>query len=432
MKKVHRIIALTLVLLIFAAMGASCSSSDKAFMTLGKKSFSKNYFEFFLSRQKGILATVNNYGSVATSEAFWRTTISSDGTTYNEYWTSYIYDSMKVLLSALYLFEEVYGLKLPDETVASVDEKMAELVELDGDGSRSAFNSILSGYGVNYKQLREIYLLEEKIDYLKSYLYGADLSLVSDDVKEEYYQENFVRFKQVLLTNYYYFYETDEDGTEIYYDPETWKPIYDKSTGIRKFDAEGKALTDENGNIIYYTEDGRIAYDKVNGERAMIYDVDGKPKTAPYSAEQMQQHLQLAEDIVEFTEAGDAVTFEKYISQYSDDFGDENYPNGYYIPLSVRYSSYGINDVIDELADMQVGEIRLVESDAGYHVVMKYKLDRGAYNDSDNAVWFEDFTESVANWLFEKKCREHTGSIVVNDSLIEGIDMATVKANYNY
>lgn len=431
-KKAYRIIALTLALLLIASGTLSCAASGKAMMKLGDQSFPANSFEFFLSRQKGILSAVGNFGSAAKSDAFWRTTMTSDGLTYNDYWTAYIYDSMKVLLAALYLFEEVYELKLPRDIVDAVDERLAELVDYDGDGSRSAFNAILSAYGVNYKQLREIYLLEEKIEYLKAYLYGSDLSLVSEEVKEEYYQENYIRFKQVLFTNYYYIYETDNDGTEIYCDPESMKPVYDKSTGIRRFDESGNALTDEDGNIIYYTEDGKIAYDKQKGERSIVYDEAGNPITLPYSAAQMRERLKAAEDIVEFTPAGDTAAFEKYVAEYSDDGGEENYPGGYYVPAGVRYSGYAINDVIAELSVMKVGEIRLVESDAGYHVVMKYRLDKGAYDEEDNAVWFDGFGDMVADWLFEKRCREYTGAIVIDEGLLKGLDMISVKPNYNY
>lgn len=431
-KSIFKAFTLTLAVLIFGLAALSCGSSGKPAMTLGNQSISINMYEFFLSRQKGTLTTTYYYGSQAKSDDFWRTIMSSDGKTYNEFWTSYITEAARVYLAALYLFEEVYKLELPDSVIKSVDEKMDELVEYDGDGSKAALNAILSNYGVNHKMLREIYLLEEKINYLQEYLYGADLSKVADNVKEEFYQANYCRFKQVFIANYYYIYETDADGTVIYIDPETKTPVYDSKNGTRKFDGNGNAIKDENGSIIYYTEDGKIAYEKEKGEPMYTYDSNGKLMTKPYGADEMKIRLEKAEDITEFTTPGDTAAFEEYITKYSDEDSDVTYPNGYYFPVSAQYSYDYINAIITALSGMETGEVRIVQSDYGYHVVMKYKLDAGAYSVSENDVWFEDFGSMVAQWLFDKKCAEHTGSIVIDEDLLAALDMIKAKPNYNY
>ena len=43
---------------------------------------------------------------------------------------------------------------------------------------------------------------------------------------------------------------------------------YDKETGHTRTDKDGKTVTDSNGADVYYTDDGRIAYDRKNGVRA--------------------------------------------------------------------------------------------------------------------------------------------------------------------
>ncbi len=434
-KLIMRAAALALVAVMLVFPLSSCSSGKKM-MTLGKQSVTVNMYEFFLSRQKGTLCTTYYYGSDAKADDFWRTTISSDGSTYNDYWTSYILESAKVYLAALYLFEEAYELTLPADATDEVDARLAELVDYDGDGSKSKLNAILSQYGVNYGMLREIYLIEAKISYLQEYLYGADLSKVSDELKEEYYQDNYVRFKQVFLANYYYVYETDANGDVIYYDPNDTEGkgiiLYDSSTGIRKFDENGLALKDNNDKIIYYHEDGSVAYDEENGLPAHVYDTNGQYKTAAYGADELKNILKNAEDMVEFTPAKDTDAFEKLISEYSEAETAEEYPNGYYFLKSSRYEYEYINDIIKELEDMQVGDIRLVESDYGYHVIMKYKLDKGGYAEADNAEWFEGFATGVVQWLFSIKCKEYTGSITFDEELAGSVSMIDVEPNYNY
>ncbi|MBQ9080371.1 MAG: hypothetical protein IJY27_04785 [Clostridia bacterium] len=439
-KRLVRLAALVLALLTIVVSAVACSSGQ-TLLSLGKQKISLNLYELYLSRQKGTLCTTYYYGSEAKYDDFWDTTIDTDGTTYNDYWTSYILYCVKVYLAAMYMFEEEYKLTLPDEYIEEVDEYLYEFIIGDGDGSKAALNAILADYGVNYNMLRDAYMIEAKVDYLQQYLYGSDLSKVSDELKEQYYQDNYVRFKQVFLANYYYVYETDEDGTVIYYEPgeesETGKILYDKSTGIRKFDENGKALTDEDGSIIYYNEDGTIAYDKVNGVPAYTYDENGNFKTELHSDEKMAELLAHAEDIAEFTTPGDTKTFEDYIEKYSEDGdGQSNYPDGYYFATNAQYGYQYIVDIIEELGTMEVGEISIVESEYGYHIIMKYELDEGAYSDTDKDVWFEStttsFTSDVMQWLFGERCEQYLDKIEVNEKLLSELDMKIVNPNFYY
>ncbi|HHT54724.1 MAG TPA: hypothetical protein GX011_07355 [Clostridiales bacterium] len=432
-KKQIQIIALSLALAAVLVL-ASCSQGKKL-MTLGGQSVSVNIYEFFLSRQKGLLCTPYYYGSGALSRDFWNTTISPDGTTYNDFWTAQIIDSLRIYLVALYLFEEEYDLTLPKSAVEEVDTKLAELLDYDAEGSRTAFNAILSQYGVNYNMLRNIYLLEAKVNYLQVHLYGVDLSLVSDAVKEEYYQNNYVRLKQAFFPNYYYVYETDADGNTIYYDPDTGTILYDSSTGIRKFDESGRALTDKDGKVIYYNEDGSIAYDKERGVPAITFDENGRYKTSPYSSEELGQILRAAEDAVASIKPGDTEAFEKLIEEQSakvKGIDQPQYPNGYYFRKNTPYNYDYINDIVAKLSTMEVGEVGLVESDYGYHVIMKYRLDPGAYDKEENAEWFSDFGGGVVDWLFRQKCAGYLGDIVFDERAAAGIDMRSVAPNYNY
>ena len=439
-KRIVRIVAVLLAMLTLVMSMVSCSSG-KTMMQLGKQKISLNLYELYLSRQKGTLCTTYYYGSKAKYDEFWQTTISTDGTTYNDYWTSYLLQCVKVYLAAMYMFEEEYKLTLPQSYLDEVEEKLQELIIGDGDGSKAALNAILSQYGVNYNMLRDSYLIDAKVQYLQEYLYGKDLSKVSDDLKQQYYEENYVRFKQVFLAKYHYVYETDADGTVIYYEAksgsETGKKLYDKTAGIRKFDDAGNALTDENGSVIYYNEDGTIAYDKENGVPAYTYDENGNFKTENYSAAKIKEIKTTAEDIAEFTNPGDTDTFEDYIEKYGEDSDAQaNNPNGYYFAVNAQYGYDYIVDIITELCAMQDGEIRVVESDYGFHVIMKYELDKGAYDNEDNSVWFESesssFNSDVMQWLFTTRCEQYLDDIKVNESVLAERDIKSVQPNYYY
>ena len=71
MKKVQRIIALALSVLMLLACLVSCASNGKALMTLEDKSVSVNIFKLYLSRMKGNLASSYSFGSSALTSDFW-------------------------------------------------------------------------------------------------------------------------------------------------------------------------------------------------------------------------------------------------------------------------------------------------------------------------------------------------------------------------
>lgn len=421
---------------VMLGMSLTGCSSGKL-LTLSGQSISSNLYELYLSRQKGTLCTTYYYGSKAKYDEFWQTTISTDGTTYNDYWTAYILRCVELYLVALYLFEEEYDLTLPQSYIDEVDEKMEELVIGDGDGSKSELNKILSNYGVNYNMLRESYLIEAKVSYLRNYLYGSSLSKVSDELKEQYYNENYVRFKQVFFANYDYVYLTDDDGTVMYFDTETEEPLYDKKNGERRADEDGSVIKDEYGNVMYFNADGTVAYDAENGTPAYTTDPDtGNYRTVSHTAEELAKRAERANDIAEFTAKGDTATFEKYMQSGDDSESQNTNPDGYYFPINAQYSYKYIVDIIEQLCQMEVGEIRVVESDYGYHVIMKYELDEGAYEDSDKSVWFENesnsFSDDVQQWLFESLCEGYLDRIEINETLLGQVDMAMVSPNYYY
>jgi hypothetical protein len=105
-------------------------------------------------------------------------------------------EEAKTYLAALYLFEK-NDLKLPNETLDAIDAELAELMDYRADGSKSQFNALLAEYGVNYKLLREAMIISEKISYLKQYLFGADGSKIAENLVDDYYRENYRRFKVI-------------------------------------------------------------------------------------------------------------------------------------------------------------------------------------------------------------------------------------------
>ena len=430
-------LVLLLALALCLPLLVSCSGKNgKTLIEIEGVKVSVNTYELLLSRMKGALARTQ--GTEIEKNDFWTTVVDSDNTTYEEYLREAILENAKTYAIGVYLHDKVYGLKLSKEATDTIDADLAEFIEYDGDGSKAALNQILSEFGVNYNILRETYIMEAKIDALKVHLYGKDASKIADTVKDEYCRENFVRFKQVFLASYYYVCETDANGDDIYYTTNSLgnKVIcYDKENGVTKTDADGNVIKDKDGYEVYYTKDGKIAYDKENGSTAFIFDTDGQPVVGDYTKEELAEIKKEANTILSKIPAGEYDAFEIFMEQRGEDADAQTYENGYYLYHDPsNYASYPyLESIVEALGDMEVGETALVESDYGYHVIMKYPVEKGAYSDEANEDWFEGFEEGLIDDMFMSLCKEYMDKVSVDEDLLATVPaMKKIGKNYYY
>ena len=426
-----RFFVCVLVLAMTLTMFASCSkNSGKTLMSLESTTISVNVYQLLLTRMKGALA--RSFGSQVMTDSFWQTTIESDGTTYNDYFTAEVLQNTKTYLVALYLFDE-YGLELSEEAVAAVDKDMEGLLVGDGDGSKSQLNQILSAYGMNYNMLREFYLAEKKVTALQNYLYGANASLVASGVKNEFMRENYVCFRQIFLASYYYVKEVDAYGNVAYFSSDGTKYLYDTENGVTMEDKNGKVIVDKYGNEIYFDADGKVLYDTKKGKTLYVTDENGAYTTKDYTKEELEKIEKNAELLASQVTAGDFEDFEELMEEYSEDEeGMEEYENGYFLAKDTTYSYTYLNDICAALSDMEVGESEMVTSDYGYHIIMKYECEDGAYAEEANSIWFTDFNSMLIEMLFLQEANKYMDGIKLDEDLLGTLDMKSVTHNYYY
>ncbi|MBE6634454.1 MAG: hypothetical protein E7620_08970 [Ruminococcaceae bacterium] len=298
MKKLARVTTLALALLLVLLSAVSCANQGKTLITLDKNdckvTFSANLYQLLLSRWKGQLVEGKhtNNGYNAEQSGFYDSKDKYNGETLQtlgEFYADLVLENCKNFTAVLWLFESM-GLSLTDEQVADVDERLSDLLEYYGGGSKTKLNSILANYGVNYSILRDAYLMEAKVDAVQAALYGAEGSLLGQEVKTEFLAENYVHFKQIFIPYFHYVYEVDKNGDEIYYVKESQmaRICYDTSKFEGK-DEKGLPITDENGDTVFYTSEDqtRIAYDTVNGIRSFKLDANGESVTKEMTADEI-------------------------------------------------------------------------------------------------------------------------------------------------
>ena len=433
---IRRIVSvlLCLSLLMGAVAMTACSDKGTVLLELNGNTISVNQYQLLLSRVKASLAYA---GYSVDSSTFWDMVIDSDGNTYDEYFRNAALTDAKRYLAALAIFEEE-GLVLPQSYKDSIDEDIEEYIR--DAGSKSALNSQLSVYGVNVDMLRDLYEIEAKYSYVQDYLYGTNGEKIAAGVRHDYLTEHAVCFKQVLIRAFDYVYEKDLNGDEIYYLPEENNAkvnniAYDTVKGHTRTDEYGKTVTDKNGADVYFLENGSIAYDKVNGIRAMVYDETGSVKTVKYSAEELARHKDAADNLLIDVQKGNYLAFEARLEEYEIDETDAYDTDGEFCFLyTTGDNDYDyLNDIADVLADAEEGSLHVVASEYGYNVVMKYPIPEDAVTSTAYDDWFGDLTDRVAAKLFHNKCAPYMEKVTVNSEAFAALpSMKQVATNFSY
>ena len=435
MKLTKKILAFVMAMIVITACFVGCASkTGKTMMKLEKTEFSENVFMLYLSRMKGNLCRGSIYGSAALKDSFWDSKWDASGKTYNEYYTEQVLENAKNTLAALYLFEQ-NKMKLPQETLDAIDAELADLIDRDANGSRSEFDALLADYGANYNVLRESYIIEAKVNYLMNDLLGEDGSLIGKEWLNDYYEENYVRFKQIFFYTSAIQYETDEDGRDIYY-TSGGKIAYDTEQKV-KYDEDGLAVRDANGDKVYVNEDGTVAYDITKGLRRQIKDSDGNAVREDLQGDALDVVINRSKEVYAKLMEGDTIGFEALLKEYNEDEAMSTYPNGYYMTEDTQYDS---PEVVKKLFEMEDGEIAWVRSEYGVHVIMRYELEADGYSLDTNEDFFKDrttgqylFMSQLKNlWMNEYLAPYKEKIQILDETIFDEINIKSVEANFYY
>ena len=446
MKKLFvRITAMLIVVLMLVTPLSSCSGGKKM-LTLkvdGKTySISVNLYELMLSAMKGTLAAYGYTleGHKPSQDAYWDIMDTYDGKTMetsDTYYRKAVLENCKSYLVSLYLFDE-YGLELSESVKKEIEDTMDELVKTDGEGSKTKLNSVLANYGVNYKMLKEYYTIKAKFKAVQDHIY----STMGPNVKGEYLNENYVHFYQIFLANYTYVYETDKNGDTIYYNTSTSQIFY-KETDYTQTTASGKVETDSKGNVIYYTDVTRthISYDTANGQPSYKISDDGESyETKPMTEDELDKLVERANDLLESLQGVSTDAFVAKVNSESDDTQAAIYTDGYYLQKGVDFSASGedfmyLDTIVEKLssADVQNGDVIMIPSPSGYHILMKCAPTEKAYELEANEVWFTNFASGFTAEIFAERAEPYLAQIQLNEKIYaKAPTMKEVTINYFY
>lgn len=392
---IKRILSLILALLMIVSLvGCSGGKVNGTAYSLGNVRITGSMVGFWLSRYKATFlyyygnSLKNAYG-LSDVEDVWKITDETTGKTYDEVFTSYVLENARTYLCALYLFDQ-FDLKLPAETVKSVDAAIDELIDAYGGGSKSELNVALAPYGINYKTLREIYLIDEKVDVLKDYLFGENgTEKITAEDMEQYYQENYVRMRQICVF----------------------------INNCPELNADGTYKTDKDG----YTQYRDMTADETQAARARA-----------------------EEALAKFT-AG--VDYNSVCRTYDENKADDGYVNGIYMSADSAFGDdEDLQKIYEALCEMKVGDIRMLELSNSLNIVEKLELDAEAYKQTINEDFFlfwdasdqklQSYEDYLRTPMFLKYISDHLASysadIKTFDDVLGEYKISTVKANYEF
>lgn len=419
----------------------SCATRQTPLLTLEGQSISVNHFELILSRVKASNRGFTAWSSIADL---------TSGKTYDDVARESALASAKLTLAGLVLFERE-GLTLPQDRIDEIDRNIEDIMNADANGSKAEFNKVLLDYGVNADILREIYIKEAKAAYVKEYLYGEEK--LTDVVRQQFIDDNVAAFKQIVVRAWAYEYVTDANGDVIYYktkdsDAAVNRIAYDEINGYPR-PVKGQELnpdntmfiTDANDDVIYYISSGsdRIAYDKEAGVPSIKTDTDGQ-KVITYLDQAERNDLEngVVAELLASVEGGSMTNFEAKAEAYYAGTEDIDKPS---TELSFLYTMENhyvgedggemMTDMADALREMAVGEVRMVESESGFHILMKYETPSDAA--TAHAQWFGALDDIITEQLFQTRCADLVAAVAIDDAVWADVPtMAQVKANYNY
>lgn len=394
MKIIKKITAFALALLMLLISLVGCSGYGTTVMELGGTKITENMIQFWLSRYKAQFEYY--YGDAICSQydldsvdQFWPLDADeATGETYDDVMSGFIYENAETYLCALYLFDQ-FGLSLPKETEEEVDTYIDELLENYASGSKAEFNALLGNYGINMKLLRELYLIDEKVDYLQEYLFGTGGTLgVTKIDKEEYYQANYVCMRQICIFI--------NECPEI----------------------------DENGTV--------------------LTDKDGYTKYRDMTSTETQEARERAAEALSKVNAGES--FPSVHNAYDENPTDDQYAAIYMSRDSAMGTDAALEKIYTALQEMKVGEIRLIETENNLHIIEKLPLEEGAYDKSINADFFTFYDSEIGKYVtFEEYLKDplfldyiaeslekYSADIKIDEEQLKKSKLSTVKANYYY
>ncbi|MBE6718916.1 MAG: hypothetical protein E7574_06645 [Ruminococcaceae bacterium] len=354
MKKI-RIVSFLLCVCVVLLSFSSCAKPQVAMEYKGE-TISVNMYTYWTSLIKS-----NYISATDDNDKYWDTKY-SNGQSYEQKMKEIIDFNVKTNLICKKLFSEL-GLSIPESKAEQIDLALSDLIEAYG--SKSALNSALSNYNMNYKMLKQVYEIEVMTTMVYEALYTTNgPRAITDDKLDEYFKSSYSLMDMIM--------------------------IYDDYEYER--DAEGKLIFDDKTNSY---------------------------KTKKLSEDESKAKNDLANDIIKRLQNGES--FETLKEQYNENPKKDIFTDGYYISTN-DVSVYGM-DIVTASQQTEIGSYKMVDDGAVICIMMRKELKEKPYIKDDYLTQFENLVEYCKMNDFNKYMTELMKNVKVLDDAISNISV---------
>ena len=399
-KAISRTLCLIFIVIMIVPIASSCGK-DKAIYSLGEYEITeKEYNYLFGMFKKKVLVSMG--GDLSDEDMLQEI---SEGITLADYLEARYRDgfeqSVLALLLSQALFDEL-GLSLTDEELSTINATATAMVAYFGNYSEKEFNNKAKDYGFDDDAMRSVYEMQFKENKVRDYYLGVNNEKVTDENRESYYRENYLRY-QTLIVNTLYKLHTDSYG---------------------------------DVSFVLLDEDEKKEKEQLVAElKELLIN-----KNTDYD------YILLKDDI--------SLSYEELWEKYSD---DKFYPAGLYETSQPSAEQLANSNVLSAAYQSKVGEIKTVtakryfEGDSsleneeitvkpgdyfeyGTIFVKRLELDEAPYEKKINKDFFDKdtFEAAVYNYVYFKAISAFQETLPYQATisrLIEGKGFATIKAN---
>ncbi len=368
MKHTIRLISLFLALMLALSVVACRKNEEEGsvVLSLHNHDIGEDMYHLLFATYKARYLSM--YREAKDTDAFWSAGHSS-GVTNAEWMDSLIRENIRMFLRAQWLFasEGPSGFD-SDSALEKIDSYIDDLVMERCSGSRKDFEARLAEYGASVEIFREMLLGEEKMSQLFAHYYGTSGTMsVSNEERDTFYRENYVRFIQINVNDAY----------------------------------------------AYVEQDG-----------AYVQDQYGKYKTRPLNDSERAEKERVLTEIDANLAAG--ADLEELYAKFSE---NTDYPGGYYFSHATA-GNYD-ETIVAAAFDLDENAQTKLHTEHGTFYIKRMPLDDGGYALTANADFFADFDSALKNALYDELLKSQLELIKANDEKEKAFSVTNVKPNFD-
>ena len=211
-KTISRLLCLLLLVLVCAPAFSGCNKNEVLYRLDEHTLTEKEYVYLMGMFKKQLIVSINS--SLGDNEKLTEESLTvenQNGVSYNSFlYQTYRESFEQSILTLLYsqlLFDE-YGLELTEDERLTINSTAAAIVAYYGE-------STLKDYGFDGETLRSVYEKQFKENKVRQHILGVDNSNITDEQIESYYQNNYLRYKMIIINTEYKLHKDSNGETSM-------------------------------------------------------------------------------------------------------------------------------------------------------------------------------------------------------------------------